>query len=100
MPINCCYKGNMSRYAAVDIGSNSVRMMAAEISHGETRILAQERQVTRLGESVFREGKISKEALDFLCGALAGMSAAYNRLDVAGVRAVATSAVRDAGNQP
>src|SRR5581483_22081 len=89
----------MPRYAAVDIGSNSVRMMAAELTEGTTRILAQERQVTRLGESVFRSGRISKEALDFLCANLARMSAAYSRLEVVGVRAVATSAVRDARNQ-
>lgn len=89
----------MSRYAAVDIGSNSVRMMAAEIGHGQTQILAEERQVTRLGESVFRNGRISKAALDFLCATLANMAAVYGRLDVAGVRAVATSAVRDASNQ-
>lgn len=94
-----CYKTNMPRYAAIDIGSNSVRMMAADVSHGETHILAQDRQVTRLGESVFRDGKVSKEALDFLCATLARMSAAYSRLDVVGVRAVATSAVRDASNQ-
>src|SRR5579884_370932 len=89
----------MARYAAIDIGSNSVRMMAAEVAHGETRILAQDRQVTRLGESVFRSGNVSKEALDFLCANLARMAAAYARLDVIGVRAVATSAVRDANNQ-
>ncbi len=89
----------MPRYAAIDIGSNSVRMMAAEVSHGETRILEQDRQVTRLGASVFRDGEISKEALDFLCATLARMSAAYSRLDLVGIRAVATSAVRDAGNQ-
>ena len=89
----------MPRYAAIDIGSNSVRMMAAEVSHGETHILAEDRQVTRLGESVFRDGRISKEALDFLCATLARMSASYSRLDVIGVRAVATSAVRDARNQ-
>ena len=89
----------MSRYAAVDIGSNSVRMMAAEIGHGETQILAEERQVTRLGQSVFRNGLISKEALDFLCATLVKMAAVYEKLDIAGVRAVATSAVRDAGNQ-
>ena len=46
----------MPRYASVDIGSNSVRMMAAETNGGETKILAQDRQVTRLGESVFRPG--------------------------------------------
>ena len=89
----------MPRYAAIDIGSNSVRMMAAEVGQGSTRILAQERQVTRLGESVFRSGRISGEALDFLSAQLARMYAAYSVLDVRGVRAVATSAVRDASNQ-
>jgi exopolyphosphatase/guanosine-5'-triphosphate,3'-diphosphate pyrophosphatase len=89
----------MPRYAAVDIGSNSVRMMAAEVSHGETHILAQDRQVTRLGESVFRSGAISKEALDFLTANLARMSAVYSKLEIVGIRAVATSAVRDASNQ-
>ncbi len=73
--------------------------MAAEVSHGETHILAQERQVTRLGESVFRSGRISKEALDFVTANLARMAAMYNRLEIVGVRAVATSAVRDASNQ-
>ncbi len=89
----------MPRYAAVDIGSNSVRMMAAEVNQAETRILAQDRQVTRLGESVFRSGNISKDAMDFLCANLARMAATYRRLDIVGVRAVATSAVRDASNQ-
>jgi exopolyphosphatase / guanosine-5'-triphosphate,3'-diphosphate pyrophosphatase len=89
----------MPRYAAIDIGSNSVRMMAAEVTDGKTRILAQDRQVTRLGESVFRTGRISKEALTFLCANLARMASAYSRLEVLGVRAVATSAVRDAMNR-
>ena len=50
----------MPRYAAIDIGSNSIRMEAAEIVPGMgTRVLASEREVTRLGESVFRTGTIS-----------------------------------------
>src|SRR5437588_9567064 len=57
-----CYKAVMPRYAAVDIGSNSVRMMAAEVTGAETRILAEDRQVTRLGSSVFRSGRISEDA--------------------------------------
>jgi len=90
----------MPRYAAVDIGSNSVRMEAAEVVDGAApRILASERQVTRLGASVFRSGRVSQEAMEFLCGILANMAAMYRRLDVNGVRAVATSAVRDANNQ-
>jgi exopolyphosphatase/guanosine-5'-triphosphate,3'-diphosphate pyrophosphatase len=89
----------MPRYAAVDIGSNSVRMMAAEVSHGETNILTQDRQVTRLGAGVFRDGRIGGEALDLLCATLARMSGGYRGLDMVAVRAVATSAVRDASNQ-
>jgi exopolyphosphatase / guanosine-5'-triphosphate,3'-diphosphate pyrophosphatase len=90
----------MARYAAVDIGSNSVRMMAAEVRNGfETEILAQERQVTRLGEGVFRSGRITDAALTFLCECLGRMASIYGRLNVTAVRAVATSAVRDASNQ-
>jgi exopolyphosphatase/guanosine-5'-triphosphate,3'-diphosphate pyrophosphatase len=90
----------MPRYASVDIGSNSVRMEAAEIVPGQpARILVSERQVTRLGASVFRAGRISQEAMDSICGVLGGMAQIYKRLDVNAVRAVATAAVRDAGNQ-
>lgn len=90
----------MARYAAVDIGSNSVRLEVAEtISGSAPRILASERQVTRLGASVFREGRVSAEALDLLCGVLSAMSVIWKRYDVLSIRAVATAAVRDARNQ-
>jgi exopolyphosphatase/guanosine-5'-triphosphate,3'-diphosphate pyrophosphatase len=90
----------MPRYAAIDIGSNSVRMETAEVVDGEpTRVLASERQVTRLGASVFRNGRVSMDAMELVCGVLANMAAIYRRLDVGAVRAVATAAVRDASNQ-
>ena len=89
----------MARYAAVDIGSNSVRLEVAEVIGGSARILASDRQVTRLGASVFREGRVSPEALDLLCGVLAGMAVTWKRYDVLSIRAVATAAVRDARNQ-
>ena len=90
----------MPRYAAIDIGSNSIRMEVAEKTPGSAmRIMASEREVTRLGESVFRTGKLGREAMDLTCQTLARMAAQYEKLDVAGVRAVATSAVRDARNQ-
>jgi exopolyphosphatase / guanosine-5'-triphosphate,3'-diphosphate pyrophosphatase len=88
------------RYAAIDIGSNSVRMLAAEVAPGSAvRVLASGREVTRLGESVFRTGSISEEAMKLTCEVLARMAAQYQALDVAGVRAVATSSARDALNQ-
>jgi len=90
----------MLRYAAVDIGSNSTRMIAAEAPPGEPlRVLLSERVVTRLGESVFRDGRISAQAMEEVVRVLARMADTYKKLDIAGVRAVATSAVRDASNQ-
>jgi exopolyphosphatase/guanosine-5'-triphosphate,3'-diphosphate pyrophosphatase len=90
----------MPRYAAIDIGSNSIRMQAAETGDGmATRILAAERQVTRLGAGVFQDGRITADALEFVCANLTRMAQIYQKLDVIGVRAVATSAVRDASNQ-
>jgi len=63
------------------------------------RLLASERVVTRLGESVFRNGVLAQEPLELTCMVLARMAQQYQKLDVVGVRAVATSAVRDARNQ-
>ena len=90
----------MARYAAIDIGSNSLRMEAAEVTaSGAPKILASERQVTRLGASVFRGGRISQDAIENVCAILTSMAAMYKRLEVSAVRAVATAAVRDASNQ-
>lgn len=90
----------MPRYAAIDIGSNSVRMQAAEASPGNPPVvLASDREVTRLGSSVFTSGRISEEATAFVSQVLKRMGERYRALDVVAVRAVATSAVRDASNQ-
>jgi exopolyphosphatase / guanosine-5'-triphosphate,3'-diphosphate pyrophosphatase len=91
----------MSRYAAIDIGSNSIRMLAAEVtSDGTVTPLAAERQVVRLGTSVFRDGRLSESAINLACETLERMASIYRRLDLLGVRAVGTAALRDASNQP
>jgi exopolyphosphatase/guanosine-5'-triphosphate,3'-diphosphate pyrophosphatase len=90
----------MPRYAAIDIGSNSIRLQVAETIPGAPpRILAADREVTRLGESVFHSGLLSEDSMQFACGVLARMARRYQALEVAGVRAVATASVRDARNQ-
>jgi exopolyphosphatase/guanosine-5'-triphosphate,3'-diphosphate pyrophosphatase len=90
----------MPRYAAIDIGSNSIRMLAAEVVGGSPiKTLASSRQVTRLGEGVFRTGRISQSAIELCSNVLAQMAAEYRAAGVIGVRAVGTSALRDAGNQ-
>lgn len=89
----------MPRYAAIDIGSNSVRMMAADVDrNGRFEVLAEDRQVTRLGESVFRTGSIDEAAARRVLEVLERMKEAYSGLGVLAVRAVATAAVRDASN--
>lgn len=90
----------MPRYGAVDIGSNSIRMQAAEVDPGEPpRLLAEDREVTRLGESVFQQGVVSPAAMDQTGRVLRRMADALRACEVAAFRAVATSAVRDARNQ-
>ena len=75
-------------------------MEAAEVVPGlGTRILASDREVTRLGESVFRTGSVTDDAMKATCAVLARMANLYRKLDVVGVRAVATSAIRDTRNQ-
>jgi exopolyphosphatase/guanosine-5'-triphosphate,3'-diphosphate pyrophosphatase len=93
----------MPQYAAVDIGSNSVRLLVAEAApdHQVPRVtrLAEERQVTRLGASVFETGSISESAMNDTCQVLERMRAIWQRYEVVGIRVVATSATRDANNQ-
>lgn len=90
----------MARYGAVDVGSNSIRMQVAEVrAGGIPTILAEDREVTRLGEGVFRTGSFTPDAMEASCATLLRMGETLGKLDVAGVRAVATAAARDASNQ-
>ncbi len=90
----------MPVYAAVDIGSNSIKMVCAEATPtGVVRVLAEDRQVTRIGQSVFSQGVISGETLELVMSVLQRMRQGYSAWNPVGVRAVATSAVRDSRNQ-
>jgi exopolyphosphatase / guanosine-5'-triphosphate,3'-diphosphate pyrophosphatase len=89
----------MPRFAAIDIGSNSIRMLTAEKDGQEpSRVLASDRQVVRLGTTVFREGKLSEASMQLGWQVLERMAAEYRKRDVQAVRAVGTSALRDASN--
>jgi exopolyphosphatase / guanosine-5'-triphosphate,3'-diphosphate pyrophosphatase len=90
----------MPRYAAIDIGSNSTRLAVAEVEPARAvRTLASDREVTRLGTSVFSEGLVSREAMEHLCRVLQRFRGTIAQHHATGIRAVATSAVRDARNQ-
>ena len=61
----------MPTFAAIDIGSNSCRLAIASVQAHKLKTLHEDREVTRLGQSVFRTGRVSQEATDLVCGVLA-----------------------------
>lgn len=93
----------MPRYAAVDIGSNSIRLLVAETQVRDGRVtierLAEDREVTRLGACVFDGGSVDAVTMQHVEQVLARMGATCRRLEPFAVRAVATSATRDASNR-
>ena len=88
----------MPTFAAVDIGSNSVRLKIARLQGRRLRALHEDREVTRLGESVFRTGFLSPDAMATTIKVLRRFHRVAQRLGTDSVRVVATSALRDARN--
>ena len=86
------------RIAVVDLGTNSTRLLVAEIAGGEVSELDRRTTVTRLGEGVDAAGRLSGEAIERVLTALAGYREAVDALAPDRVVAVATSAARDAAN--
>lgn len=85
---------------AIDVGTNAVRLVLARpLSDGAFERLHEERDGIRPGEGVFRTGEIPDEVADRLVATMRRYSALCRRFG-ARVRAVATSAVREARNGP
>ncbi|MFM7320060.1 MAG: Ppx/GppA family phosphatase [Armatimonadota bacterium] len=80
--------------AAVDIGTNSVKMSVARAGV----VMAERTVVTRLGEGVSSTGRLSEDAMARTLGALGAFADEARELGVVRTAAVATSAVRDAAN--
>ena len=88
----------MPTFAAVDIGSNSVRLKIARLQRGRLRPLHEDREVTRLGEGVFRTGFLTPESMAETVKVLRRFHRATQQVVTDTVRVVATSALRDARN--
>jgi exopolyphosphatase/guanosine-5'-triphosphate,3'-diphosphate pyrophosphatase len=90
-----------SRLAAIDIGSNSVRLLVAEaLRGGAYRILDEEREPTRLGRSVSSQGRLDDESMDKTLQALRTFKEIAAGYQVTSLRTIATCAVREARNGP
>jgi exopolyphosphatase/guanosine-5'-triphosphate,3'-diphosphate pyrophosphatase len=94
----------MTRVAAIDCGTNSIRLLVAELmpNHDGTiflRDLHREMRIVRLGQDVDATGRLAPEAIERTREALAAYTVAARRKGVERVRMVATSATRDASNR-
>ena len=87
------------RLAAIDVGSNTIRLTVAEVEKdGTYRILDEEREMVRLGHGMDRTGRLAEDAVERALAALGKMKAIADGFEVAEIRAIATSAVREAAN--
>lgn len=89
----------MSRVGAIDCGTNSIRLLVADLVDGKLRDVHREMRVVRLGQGVDATGQFAPEALARTESALADYVALMAEHAVTAVRMVATSAARDAGNR-
>ena len=88
----------MATFGAVDIGSNSVRLKIARLVRRGFVTVHEDREVTRLGETVFRSGMLEPQSMASTITALQRFHRAAQRHGTAAVRVVATSAMREARN--
>lgn len=85
--------------AAIDIGSNALRMSIAEVdAAGRTEVLEKLRREVRLGQDSFRRGRITRRTMRAAVAVLRDYRRRMDFYGVSKVRAVATSAVREAAN--
>ncbi|MDN5857766.1 MAG: Ppx/GppA family phosphatase [Pseudonocardia sp.] len=94
----------MPRVAAIDCGTNSIRVLVAEVTEAfdgrpELRDLYREQRVVRLGQGVDATGEFAPEAIERTRVALADYTAMLLRKGTERVRMVATSAARDVANR-
>ena len=89
----------MSRLAAIDCGTNSIRLLIADVADGRLRDVRRETRIVRLGQGVDATGEFAPDAIARTRAALADYASLLRVHRVERVRMVATSAARDVANR-
>src|SRR6202790_4473496 len=88
------------RLGAIDVGSNSVHMIVADVSReGHLEVVDRVKEMVRLGRRSFTTGRLTTESMDLAVRALMNFKRLLRVRRVTRLRAVATSAVREARNR-
>jgi len=88
----------MTRVAAIDCGTNSIRLLVADIDGASLTDVVRRMRIVRLGQGVDRTGRLAPEAIERTRVALAAYVEELRELGATRVRMCATSATRDAAN--
>lgn len=89
----------MTRVAAIDCGTNSIRLLIADVAGGGLTDVVRRMEIVRLGAGVDRTGMLDPMALERTLEATRRYAAECREKGVERIRYVATSATRDAGNR-
>jgi exopolyphosphatase/guanosine-5'-triphosphate,3'-diphosphate pyrophosphatase len=84
--------------AAIDIGSNTTRVLVAEPGDGQLKKVMEQRAYTRINKAIGADGEISAAKIDEVCEVVSTQVRLARELGAATIRAVATAAVREADN--
>ena len=88
----------MVKVASIDLGSNSTRLLIADITNGTLTTIYKEHQVTRMADKLSESKIISKESTKRVLKVLAGYFKVIKRNNVENIQIVGTAALRDANN--
>ncbi|HEY0318494.1 MAG TPA: Ppx/GppA phosphatase family protein [Solirubrobacterales bacterium] len=86
------------RVGVIDVGTNSSRLLVADVVGGRVAEVERRSRVTRLGRGVDLSGHLAAEAIEDVCAAIGEYVGILEGLGAEKVDAIATSAVRDADN--
>lgn len=88
------------RFAAIDIGTNTILMVIADVySDGSFEVVGDYQQIARLGEGFSKDKVIKPNAMERACAALSYFKSECDRLQVDKVSAAGTAAMREARNR-